>query len=75
MGGIEDVIKEVTEADNTIKSIFPKVDPLLVVRLVIDEKTKRDNIYTLEVIFKPGQNLDEIRNTIVQVTGMYLHFI
>lgn len=74
MSGIEDVIKEVTEADNTIKSVFPKVDPLLVVGLVFDEKTKRDNIYTLEVIFKPGQNLEEIRNTIMEVTGMVPSF-
>lgn len=39
--GVKEVVKEFTEADNAIKTVFSKVDPLLVVRLVFDEKAKR----------------------------------
>lgn len=39
MGGVEEVVKEFTEADNAIKTVFPKADPLLVVRLIFDDKT------------------------------------
>jgi hypothetical protein len=69
MSEIEDVVKEFTEADNAIRTVFPKADPLLVVRLIFDEKVKKDSIYTLDVILKPGQNLEEIRDRVVQVTG------
>jgi hypothetical protein len=69
MSEIEDVVKEFTEADNAIKAVFPKADPLLVVRLIFDAKAKKDNIYTLEVILKPGQKLEEIRDTVLQITG------
>jgi hypothetical protein len=68
MSEIEDVVKEFTEADNAIKAVFPKADPLLVVRLIFDAKAKKDNIYT-QVILKPGQKLEEIRDTVLQITG------
>jgi hypothetical protein len=55
MSEIEDVVKEFTEADNAIKAVFPKADPLLVVRLIFDAKAKKDNIYTLEVILKKSE--------------------
>ena len=61
MSNVVDVIREFTEADNAIRTVFPKVDPILVVRLIFDQKAKRDNIYTLEVILKPDQNTQEIR--------------
>ncbi len=71
MSTIEDVVKEFTEADNAIRAVFPKVDPVLVVRLIFDQKEKkRDNIYTLEIIIKKGQDLEEIRDHIVRETGM-----
>jgi|SRR5262249_40672721 len=74
MSEIEDVIKEFTEADNAIKTVFPKVDPFLVVRLIFDEKARKNSIYTLDMILKPGQNLEEIRDRVVQVTGMVPSF-
>jgi hypothetical protein len=38
MNEIEEVVKEFTEADNAIRKIYPKVDPILVVRLIFDSK-------------------------------------
>jgi hypothetical protein len=70
MSNVVDVIREFTEADNAIRTVFPKVDPILVVRLIFDQKAKRDNIYTLEVILKPDQNTQEIRERVIKVTGM-----
>jgi hypothetical protein len=70
MSSVEEVVREFTEADNAIKKVFPKVDPVLVVRLIFDEKTKRENIYTLEAILKPEQNTLEIRERVINVTGM-----
>jgi len=70
MSSVEEVVKEFTEADNAIKKVFPKVDSVLVVRLIFDEKAKRENIYTLEAILKPEQNTQEIRERVINVTGM-----
>lgn len=68
--GVKEVVKEVTEADNAIKAVFSKVDPLLVVRLILDEKANRENIYTLEMILKPDQDTEKIRERVISVTGM-----
>jgi hypothetical protein len=67
VNGVMEVVKEFTEADNAIKRVFSKVDPLLVVRLIFDEKVKKENIYTLEIILKPDQ---QIRERVISVTGM-----
>lgn len=68
--GVKEVVKEFTEADNAIKAVFSKVDPLLVVRLILDEKANRENIYTLEMILKPDQDTEKIRERVISVTGM-----
>lgn len=67
---VKEVVKEFTEADNAIKTVFSKVDPLLVVRLIFDEKAKKENIYTLEIILKPEQDTQQIRERVISVTGM-----
>lgn len=67
---VKEVVKEFTEADNAIKAVFSKVDPLLVVRLIFDEKAKKENIYTLEIILKPEQDTQQIRERVISVTGM-----
>lgn len=67
---IEDVVREFTEADNAIKTVFPKVDPILVVSLIFDVKSKKENIYTLEIILKPEQDTKQIRERVISVTGM-----
>jgi len=53
--GVKEVVKEFTEADNAIKIVFSKVDPLLVVRLIFDEEAKKENIYTLEITSNPNR--------------------
>ena len=70
INGVREVVKEFTEADNAIKKVFSKVDPILVVRLIFDEKANKENIYTLETILKPDQDTEQIRERVISVTGM-----
>ena len=70
VNSVKEVVKEFTEADNAIKTVFSKVDPILVVRLIFDEKAKKENIYTLEIILKPEQDTQQIRERVISVTGM-----
>ncbi len=42
---VDEVIKEFTEADNAIRKVFPKVDPLLVVKLIFDRKEGRTYLH------------------------------
>ena len=70
INSIQDVVREFTEADNAIKTVFSKVDPILVVRLIFDEKEKKENIYTLEIMLKPEQDTQRIREKVISVTGM-----
>jgi hypothetical protein len=67
---VKEVVKEFTEADNAIKTVFSKVDPILVVSLIFDEKAKKENTYTLEIILKPEQDTEQIRERVISVTGM-----
>jgi hypothetical protein len=67
---VKEVVKEFTEADNAIKRVFSKVDPILVVRLIFDQKAKKENIYTLEILLKPEQDTQQIRERVISVTGM-----
>ena len=67
---VKEVVKEFTEADNAIRTVFSKVDPILVVRLIFDEKVKKENIYTLEINLKPEQDTEQIRERVISVTGM-----
>lgn len=67
---IDDVVKEFSEADDAIRSVFPKVDPVLVVRLIFDQKAKKTNVYTVEAIIKDGQDTETIRHRVMEVTGM-----
>jgi hypothetical protein len=77
MSQIEDVVMKFTEADRKIRTMFPKADPLLVVRLIFDQRLNRNKIYTLEINLKQGQNTEVVRDRVVQLTGMvpsfYLH--
>lgn len=70
VNGVREVLKEFTEADNAIRRVFPKADPMLVVRLVFDEKMNKENIYTLEIILKPDQDTEQIRERVISITGM-----
>ena len=56
-----------------MKTHLAKVDPRLIVDLLLRQKTEPNNknpIYTLEVFIMPNQNTDEIRNRIIKETGM-----
>jgi hypothetical protein len=45
--------------------------------LIFDRNTNENNVYTLEVILKPGQDTEAIRQEVMDKTGMtpafYLH--
>lgn len=70
MSTVEYMVKEFAEADNAIRSVFNKVDPVFVVRVYFDQKQNVDRLYTLEIKIKPGQNLEAIREHIIRETGM-----
>lgn len=57
---MQQVIDEFNEADRAIKTTFQKADPRLVVSLIFDHNAGRENIYTLEIILKPGQDTEQV---------------
>ena len=68
---VTEVLKKFDELENAMKTHLSKVDPPLVVDLILRRKREnKDPIYTLEVFIKPNQNTEEIRNRIVTTTGM-----
>ena len=74
---ISDVVSRFDSLEQSLKSVFPKVDPRTVVGLIIREKKQKDPLYTVETVIKPGQNTEDIRELIIKETGMapgfYLH--
>ena len=77
MSEVEDVVNKFNILDSAFKKVYSKVDPLLVVSLIFDRVANQKHIYTLEVILKPGQNIEAIRDEVISKTGMapsfYLH--
>src|ERR671930_925689 len=72
MSQVGEVLKKFDEFEASMKIHLGKIDPPLIVDLLLRQK-KEDNknpIYTLEVFIKPNQNTDEIRNRIINETGM-----
>jgi hypothetical protein len=69
---VEEVIKKFDEFENAMKTHLGKVDPPLIVDLILRQKKEKNNnpIYTLEVFLKPNPNTEEIRNRIISETGM-----
>ena len=65
-----DVISRFDSLEESLKSVFPKVDPKSVIGLIIREKKEKNPLYTLETVIKPGQNTDAIKDVIMKVTGM-----
>ena len=70
MTGIQDVIDKFNAADSEIKSTFSKVDPRLVVSLIFDGNAKKKNIYTLEIILKPGHDIEKVRQDVINKSGV-----
>jgi hypothetical protein len=69
---VQEVVKKFDELENSIKTHLGKVDPILIVDLILRQKKEKNKnpIYTLEVFIKPKQNTEEIRNRIINETGM-----
>jgi hypothetical protein len=69
---VYEVVKKFDELENSIKTHLGKVDPILIVDLILRQKKEKNKnpIYTLEVFIKPKQNTEEIRNRIINETGM-----
>ena len=67
---VQDVRRQFNETDKIIKSVFPKVDPLLVVGLIFAENERNEGLYTLEIRVKEGQDTNAIREHIIRETGM-----
>nr|AFK24840.1 hypothetical protein Josef01_02j05_51 [uncultured archaeon] len=70
MSEVQDVVSKFNTLDSTLKKVFSKVDPFLVVSLIFDKSTNKNNIYTLEIIMKPGQDTEAIRKDVINKTGM-----
>jgi hypothetical protein len=65
-----ELLKRFDELEEAMKAYLHKVDPPLIVDLILRQKReRRDPIYTLEVFIKPNQNTEEIRNRIMNTTG------
>lgn len=70
MSAVQEVVEKFNAADQAIKKIFPKVDPRLVVSLIFDRNAGDEKrLYTLDIILKPGQNTDAVRQDVVNRTG------
>lgn len=72
MSQVYEVVKKFDELENSIKTHLGKVDPILIVDLILRQKKEKNKkpIYTMEVFIKPNQNTEEIRNRIINETGM-----
>lgn len=71
MSGTNEVLSKFGELEGTMRTHVGKVDPLLIIDLILRQRRdKKDPIYTHEVFIKPNQNTEEIRDRIVNTTGM-----
>jgi hypothetical protein len=71
LSGADEVLKKFNELENTMKTHFGKVDPQLVIDLMLYMRREKKNpIYTLEVFLKSGQDTGQIRDRIIRETGM-----
>lgn len=70
MTTIQDVVNKFNAADAEIKTMFPKADPRLVVSLIFDRNANRKNIYTLDILLKPGHNTEKVRQDVINKSGV-----
>src|SRR4030095_7043077 len=70
MSGVEDVVNKFNVLEDTLKQVYSKVDPLLVVSLIFDRNANKKYIYTVEAIMKPGLDTKAIRDNVIDKTGM-----
>ena len=67
---MQDLVDKFKAAGDAAKTLYPKVNPLLVANLYFDNQAGHERIYTLEIILEEHQDTDEIRKTIIEATGM-----
>lgn len=70
LSAVSEVLKKFDELENAMKIHLGKVDPPLIVDLILRQRKEKNPIYTLEVFIKAGQDTNEIRNRIIKETGM-----
>jgi hypothetical protein len=72
MSQVNEILQKFDELETSMKTHLGKVDPVLIVDLLLRQKKEKNKepIYTLEVFIKPNQNTEEIRNRIINETGM-----
>ena len=67
---VSEVLQRFDELENARSTNLGKVDPPLIVDMILRQKKQKDPLYTLEVFIKPKQNTEEIKNRIINETGM-----
>lgn len=70
MTNVQEVKEKFNETDKVIKATFTKVDPRLVVSLIFDGNANQKNIYTLDIILKPGQDTQKVRQMVLDKSGV-----
>jgi len=71
MSDLQELRENFKRTQESLLKVFPKVDPQLLVDLLLREEQDPLNapIYTLEVFMKKGTNIEKVRDTILQGTG------
>jgi hypothetical protein len=71
MSDLEEIRQNFKRTQESFLKIFPKVDPQLLLDLLLREQQDPQNapIYTLEVFMKKGTDTEKVRDTILQRTG------
>ena len=68
MSDLQELRENFKRTQESLLKVFPKVDPQLLVDLLLREQQDPLNapIYTLEVFMKKGTNIEKVRDTILQ---------
>lgn len=72
MSAIDEVLTKFDEFESSISAHLEKVDKSLIVDMILRQKSEKikNPIYTMEVFVKPKTNTEQIRNRIINETGM-----
>jgi hypothetical protein len=72
LSDIDEVLKKFDEFESSMSTHLEKVNPSLIVDMILRQKKDKNMnpLYTLEVFIKPKTNTEELRNRIINETGM-----
>ena len=70
MSSVQEVIEKFSAAKKVAESVFPKVSPALVMNLYLDQQANNKRIYTMEIILARGLDTEELRERVIDATGM-----